>query len=296
MRSMEVIDMDMENRGSGISPFATAQAIFLSPHYDDVVLSCGGTVALLADQGCEPVVVTVFAGEVPDEIITDFAKWKHSRWGVSGVEENVLRRQEEDRDAVEALGARAHWLGYPDAIYRGDRYLSDPSLFGTPQAVETGLVNLIADEIRSMSEWDDHGTVFVPLGIGEHVDHQIMFAVGRVLAARGVRVLAYEDCPYAIHTPAGVDRRLGEVAGDVAPPMPVAIGTTLERRIAAIAAYRSQVPVIFRFTTDVPGTVTDFAWKIGGPLGPAERFWPVLAERAATTIISDVGDHARQIA
>ena len=294
VRKMEVVDM--RNHHVDKSPFATAQAIFLSPHYDDAVLSCGGTVALLADQGCEPIVVTVFAGEVPDEMLTDFAKWKHSRWGVNGVEENVTRRQEEDRDAVEALGARAHWLGYPDAIYRGDRYLSDPSLFGTPQAVETGLVTLIADEIRSMPEWDDNGTVFVPLGIGEHVDHQIMFAVGRVLAERGVRVLAYEDCPYAIHTPAGVDRRLGEVAGEIGPPMPVAIGTTLARRIKAIFAYRSQVPVIFRFTTDVSGAVSDFARKIGGPLGPAERFWPVLGAVGTTTGGPSVRDDTRQIA
>ena len=281
----------MRDRRPNPSPFATARAIFLSPHYDDVVLSCGGTVALLADQGCEPIVVTVFAGEVPDEVITEFAKWKHSRWGVAGVEENVLRRQEEDRDAVDALGARARWLGYPDAIYRGDRYESDVSLFGTPRAVEAGLVNLIADEIRSMPEWDDNGTVFVPLGIGEHVDHQIMFAVGQSLAGRGVRVYAYEDCPYAMHTPAGVDGRLGEIAGEVGAPMPVAIGAMLERRIAAIFAYRSQVPVIFRFTTDVPGTVSDFAHKIGGPLGPAERFWPVLPTHAPAT-----APGARQIA
>lgn len=286
----------MRDHGSGTSSFATARAIFLSPHYDDAVLSCGGTVALLADQGCEPIVVTVFAGEVPDEMLTNFAKWKHSRWGVNGVEENVTRRQEEDRHAVETLGARAHWLGYPDAIYRGDRYLSDPSLFGTPQAVETGLITLIADEIRSMPEWDDNDTVFVPLGIGAHVDHQITFAVGRILADRGVRVLAYEDCPYAIHTRAGVDRRLGELEGAIGPPLLVAIGTTLERRIEAIFAYRSQVPVIFRFTTDVPGAVSDFARRIGGPLGPAERFWPIFGAAATTTVRPGVQDDARRIA
>ncbi|HEY8291969.1 MAG TPA: PIG-L family deacetylase [Thermomicrobiales bacterium] len=284
-----------DHHRSSASPFATARAIFLSPHLDDVALSCGGTVALLADQGCEPIVVTVFAGEVPGDFITDFAKWKHGRWGVGSVEENVLRRQEEDRVAVAALGARARWLGYPDAIYRGDRYLSDASLFGTPRAVEIGLVDLIGDEIRRLPEWADDGTVFVPLGIGEHVDHQIMFAVGRLLAEHGARVFAYEDCPYAIHTPAGLDRRLREVEGEIGPPMPVAIGTTLERRIAAIFAYRSQVPVIFRFTTDVSGAVSDFARKIGGPLGPAERFWPV-REKAARANSPGVRDHSRQIA
>jgi LmbE family N-acetylglucosaminyl deacetylase len=285
----------MRDQHANASPFGKERAIFLSPHYDDVVLSCGGTVALLADEGCEPVVVTVFAGEVPDDFITDFAKWKHSRWGVTGVEQNVLRRQEEDRNGVEALGARAHWLGYPDAIYRGDRYLSDQSLFGAPQAVETGLVNLIVDEVRSLPEWADEGTVFVPLGIGEHVDHQIMFTVGCVLAKRGTRVFAYEDCPYAIHTPAGLDRRLEEVDGDIGAPLVVPIGTTLERRIDAIFAYRSQVPVIFRFTTDVSGTMADFARKIGGPLGPAERFWPVLGT-ATTAIDPGLGKNSRQIA
>lgn len=271
-------------------------AIFLSPHYDDAVLSCGGTVALLADQGCQPLVVTIFGGEVLDDMITDFAKWKHSRWGAASVEDIVYRRQEEDGDAVRVLGGIPRWLGYPDAIYRGDRYLSDPSLFGgKPQPIETGLVDMIANEIRAMPEWDEHGTVYVPMAIGGHVDHQLIYAVGRQYAAQGVRVLAYMDCPYAMHTPAGVERRLADVASEIGSPIHAPIASTLARRIAAIDAYRTQVPVIFRFTTDVPGTVTDFARQIGGDLGPAERFWPILGMTAATQVDSNVGEHARQM-
>ena len=48
-------------------------SVFLSPHYDDVVLSCGGTVALLVEQGEPPLVLTIFGGEVTDEVTTDFA-------------------------------------------------------------------------------------------------------------------------------------------------------------------------------------------------------------------------------
>jgi hypothetical protein len=95
-----------------------------------------------------------------------------------------------------------------------------------------------------------------------------------------VHVLAYEDCPYAIHTPAGVDRRLAEIAHAVGEAIRTPIAATLNRRIAAIDAYRTQVPVIFRFTSDVPGTVAAFAEKTGGALGPAERFWPVLPATA----------------
>jgi hypothetical protein len=39
-------------------------AIFLSPDYDDLALSSGGTVALLADAIEETMVVSVFGGEV----------------------------------------------------------------------------------------------------------------------------------------------------------------------------------------------------------------------------------------
>ena len=52
-----------------------------------------------------------------------------------------------------------------------------------------------------------------------------------------------------------------------------------ERRIAAIACYASQVPVIFRSTSDFAGAVAAFAREVGGELGPAERFWPVLPWR-----------------
>ena len=254
----------------------TTGGIFLSPHYDDVVLSCGGTVALLADQGYRPIAVTIFGGEVIDDAITDFARWKHSRWGASGVEQIITQRQTEDYDAAAVLRCDIRWLGFPDAIYRGDRYLSDPSLFGTPQTLEAGLVDVIADEIRRLPEWNDDVTLYVPLGVGAHVDHQIVFAAGRRFAREGVRVLAYEDCPYAIHTPAGVDRRLAEIAGQVGAPLLVPIETTLDRRIGAIGEYRTQVPVIFRFTNDVHGTMTAFAHRTGGTRGPAERFWPVL--------------------
>ena len=58
-----------------------APAIFLSPRYDDVALSCGGTVALLADRVKETMVVIIFGGEVIDDVPGDFAPRKHSRWG-----------------------------------------------------------------------------------------------------------------------------------------------------------------------------------------------------------------------
>jgi LmbE family N-acetylglucosaminyl deacetylase len=254
---------------------APGPAIFFSPHYDDVALSCGGTAAQYADEGHAPVIMTVFGGETLDELLTDFAAWKHMRWGMASVDAVREQRQSEDCAAAAILGCRTRWLDYPDAIYRADRYRSDLELFGMVQAIELQLVDLIVDEVRSAPEWNDQTTVYVPLGIGDHVDQQLIYAAGRRLAAGGVRVFAYEDCPYAMHTPAGVQRRLAALAGEVGPVEVVDIGATLGRRISAIMAYRSQVPAIFRFTADIGAVVDVHARRAGGSLGPAEWFWPL---------------------
>jgi LmbE family N-acetylglucosaminyl deacetylase len=255
-----------------------ASALFLSPHYDDVALSCGGTVALLADCGTHTTVVTIFGGEVIDDVLGDFARWKHSRWGLNDMDAVREQRQAEDAAATAALGADSRWLGFPDAIYRGDRYVADQELYGEVRTTEQPFAEVMSAEIQSLPEWRSDATVYVPLAAGEHVDHQLVFMAGQVLAKSGVRVLAYEDCPYAIHSPAGLDRRVAALAGALGPAELVHVSMTLERRLDAIAAYTTQVPVIFRFTQDFHGSVREFANRLLPEHDPVERFWPVLAE------------------
>jgi hypothetical protein len=79
--------------------------------------------------------------------------------------------------------------------------------------------------------------------------------------------------------PASTDQQLAEVAGEVGPRALVPIGETLGRRLEAIAAYRTQVPVIFRFTEDYAAAVGDHTARVGGTLGPAERYWPLVSDR-----------------
>jgi hypothetical protein len=73
-------------------------------------------------------VVTIFGGEVVDDVLGDFARWKHSRWGLNDMDAVRKQRQTEDADASAMLGAGTRWLGFPDAIYRGDRYAADREL------------------------------------------------------------------------------------------------------------------------------------------------------------------------
>jgi LmbE family N-acetylglucosaminyl deacetylase len=254
----------------------SGRALFLSSHYDDVALSCGGTVALLADRGPRPLIVTVFGGEVIDEVLNTFARWKHSRWGLSDMDAVRLQRQSEDASAAAILGSDTRWLGFPDAIYRGERHASDRDLYGAVQRTEIPLACMIADEVQALPEWTGTSLVFVPLAAGSHVDHQLVFLAGQHLANRSVQVLAYEDCPYAIHTPEALDARLAQVADCLGPPQDVSIAGTFDRRLDAINTYATQVPVLFRFTCNVRGAVWDFCTRHGPQPGPVERFWPVL--------------------
>lgn len=273
----------MEQTSDGAVPVAQpveavhdrAAHIFLAPHYDDVALSCGGTVAALADIGERPLIVTVFGGEPAAGDLTAFARWQHERWGTEAGD-TVATRLAEDDAAAAILGCDTQILPFLDAIYRGDGYLSDEALFGTLLAADFPLAEQIVTVVTTLPAVSAPAdTVFyVPLAIGDHVDHQLVYRVGRLLAVRGWRVLAYEDFPYAILGDAP-DRRHAVIDGELGPPQVRPIGATLTRRLEAIAAYGSQLPVIFRFTDDWRATVVASARAIGGGTVAAERFWPL---------------------
>jgi len=252
-----------------------ARHIFLAPHYDDVALSCGGTVVRLADSGATPLVMTIFGG-VPVGPLTTFASDMHALWGV-GPNDVIATRRAEERDAAVALGARARWLDFADAIYRADRYTSDPQLFGDIDPAESGLAAEIHDALlAALTERDIRPVAFyVPLAIGNHVDHQHVLAVGKRLAAAGYEVLAYEDFPYA-GDPAwrdSLEAHARAITTGIERLEPLT-SDQLNRRIDAVLCYRSQLDVIFRHQGDPAEAVQDYARTIGHGQ-PAERFWRV---------------------
>ena len=247
--------------------------IFLAPHYDDVALSCGGTVAGLADSEVKPLIVTVFGG-TPQGPLTEFARDMHERWGVGPGDAVVMRRREE-KCAERALGAESIWLDFLDAIYRGSRYTSDPDIFGELHRDETGLSEEVLDTLTERLSLDsDRSHIFyVPLAIGNHVDHQHTLKVGNALASAGFDVWAYEDFPYAgdsdwrdridqhARSATSGETRLDRLAA-----------TQIDRKVNAVLCYGSQLDIIFRHQGDPETSVRQYA-RIVGNGEPAERFW-----------------------
>src|SRR5437867_4279280 len=122
--------------------------VYLSPHLDDAVLSCGGMIHRQTQAGERVVVVTLCGGGPPAGPLSKFAQSLHERWQTPV--EAVAVRRAEDLAALKVLGAEGTHLSVPDCIYRVDgvsgRYLydSEESLFGELDLAELNLIKRTA--------------------------------------------------------------------------------------------------------------------------------------------------------
>lgn len=141
-------------------------------------------------------------------------------------------RREEDRDAAAILGVGAlRWLDLPEAPHRG--YHSAAALFAEPlpgDAIQRDLAARLGAALRELRpDW-----VFAPQGLGGHVDHRkVIDAVQAV--SDPARTVWYRDTPYAIRNPHAAPF----VAAPDLSPRPIA--ATLDRKLRAACAYRSQI-------------------------------------------------------
>jgi hypothetical protein len=184
--------------------------VYLSPHLDDAVFSCGGMVARQVAEGAAVTVLTICAGDPPPGEVSPFAAQLHARWG--GAAAPVAGRRAEDRIACGRLGASVVHLGVPDAVYRKDErdeplYPDEASIFGELSTSDETTVNTVTELILPYRSSDV--ALYSPLGCGGHVDHRLT----RLAAERlGAPIWYYMDLPYAARG-ATVPGDLGEPSG-----------------------------------------------------------------------------------
>jgi LmbE family N-acetylglucosaminyl deacetylase len=171
------------------------KTIYLSPHFDDAVFSCGGWIWEQTQQGQEVEIWTICAGNPPSGPLSELTRALHNSWKV---DENAVQiRGEEDRKACQIIGAVPKHLPFLDCIYRSAA--DGEVLYQTSEDIFGGLDprdgDLITEVSRLLGDLLPPGVeLIVPLGIGNHVDHELT----RKAASRlGRKLYYYADYPYA---------------------------------------------------------------------------------------------------
>lgn len=202
--------------------------------------------------------------------------------------ETMAQRRLEDERFAAFAEASIIWLDLPDAVFRG--YEGDEQLLGAPRADDPAPLDLLRREIARL----EPQRIYLPLGIGGHVDHQLARDAGIALlhdARRwvmpgpdyGSMTVFYEDFPYAYWADFG---RLEDLPGGTLPGLPADLSLTaefadvsdqLERKIRGIALYESQIARLFSDRKAMGGAVRSYAAKVaelgGVSGGAAERYW-----------------------
>ena len=199
----------------------------------------------------------------------------------------MARRRLEDEKFALFAEASVVFLDLPDAVFRG--YQGDDELLAAPRDNDRAPFEILRREIARL----EPQKLYLPLGVGDHVDHQLCRQVGVGLLAEGRRwvmpgpeyagiVTFYEDFPYAWWNDFGRIEDLPAGAFDDLPrevgiaPEYADIGDQLERKITGISIYESQMERLFGGTKDMARQVRAYGRKVsllGGGGGAAERYW-----------------------
>ena len=253
--------------------FLAPRMIFLAPHPDDAVLSCGGWIDQLAQNGERPIVITLFGGDRSEDApLSDFARSLQARWQLG--DDAPARRRDEDRAACDRLGCYLIHLPFADAVYRADEYgqplyASEEAIFGAIR--EASIIDRVAEALRPRVRKVSNARLVIPLTAGLHVDHVIT----RLAAERlNEDALYYEDYPYA-EQPERMTHVWGSAAGAAAEWASESIGLSedaLHAKIEAFLCHRSQISTFYRDDAEVQKRMRAYAQKVGAGQ-PAERYW-----------------------
>jgi LmbE family N-acetylglucosaminyl deacetylase len=214
--------------------------IYLSPHFDDAVLSCGGLIFEQTRLGVQVEVWTIFAGDPPPGPLSEFARQNHALWGLSSGEETLAMRRAEDEEAAGLVGAELVHFDIPDCIYRlspKGEYLYTETVLTSPHPADRGLPIRIAGTLRSELRRDDQ--LVCPLALGGHVDHQLVR-----LAAESLQqpLLSYADVPYVLNDPETLKPAVTKLESQLHPVSE----TGLKAWLNGVSAYRSQLDSLFQ--------------------------------------------------
>lgn len=236
--------------------------IFLSPHLDDVVLSCGGLIYDLSQKDTCIEIWTLCAGDPDPQLIPEFAWQLHQRWQ-TGANAVGIRRAE-DKASCQWINARPVHLGFQDCIYRrnpdtGEAIIQQNEDLFTPLSADEAYLVI---EVQNFLERNLPGDaqLVLPLGLGSHKDHELT----RLAAERLARNLYYyADYPYALLPEAQIDKFLPNPYEFFTVPISSAGLAAWQN---AVGEHKSQISTFWGSLEDMKTKIFQY-WSTGGGNG-----------------------------
>lgn len=235
--------------------------IYISPHFDDAVLSCGGLIWEQAQAGIPVEIWTVCAGHAPAGKLSALATRIHSEWKTGSPEQTILARRAEDIEAARRVGATVAHCDVPDAIYRkkpNGRSIYTRKIMRPPAPIdlELGIVEKMQAAIEAQGIRPDD-TLVCQLTVGGHVDHRL---VRRAAERLGKPLLYYIDIPYYLNFPetlAKFEKGLTRQKFPVSAP-------GLKAWQDGIAAYASQIEMLLGTDEQMRQRIAGYCQEYGG--------------------------------
>ena len=247
-----------------------AKIVFLGPHFDDCVLSCGELIDKYVERGNDVWAVTFFTGCPGKQDLSDAAKQFHSN---CFLDENSMEfRSNEDITALNWLKCKYKHLGYYECLYRKN----DKGEFLYPSLKEiyhlTNEDNELIKEIskRIVSEVAGADIVFAPMGLGSHADH-IILNKAAIMALKSLKktIYFYEEVPYVCYY--YKLSRKSNWGQDMTPCLITISEKNWQRKLDAIKIYRSQLHVLWKNEIQRLKQLEDLSYKYSNDR--ATRVW-----------------------
>ncbi|MCJ2033076.1 PIG-L deacetylase family protein [Methylobacterium sp. J-068] len=199
---LPVVDLDTLTGGAGL--------VVVAPHPDDESLGCGGVMAEARARG-----------QTVEVVIVSDGCGSHTHSALYPPDKLRTLREQETRDAVEALGVPAEcvtFLRLPDA--------------GVPRSGPTA--EAAAARIVDIAKRAGAGAVCVTWGHDPHCDHQAAAAIVTLARGRLGRIRSFAYPVWGWTLPEGTE------VGDAPTGYRIDVGVHRAAKAQAVAAHRSQ--------------------------------------------------------
>jgi LmbE family N-acetylglucosaminyl deacetylase len=248
--------------------------IYISPHLDDVALSCSGTIVQQKAQGLNILIVTVFAGD-PKPTFSPFVQAFHRAWQAAETTPYRVRRAEE-RKAMAILAVDFAWFDWLEILYRDPELADVIELFGEPgdrtiHSQDAALFVILCNWLTDLRLTYPRAQIVVPLSLGSHRDHRLVFQASLDVLDRK-HLLFFEDFPYATYQ---ADELSELVQLYHLTPIEVDISQYLEQRIRVAECYQSQLPALYQSSSHFLDLIREYTSTLGGQQRFVERYWKI---------------------